>query len=69
MTRLASFTVTWVWFYLVTLAPLWFAGAASAHPGHSTPHLLHEGDTLLLWGVFAAAVALGGAVWVARRRS
>ncbi len=45
------------------------AGTAAAHPGHATPHLLHEADAILGWwvvgvtGVVAAAAAL-----LARRR-
>ena len=48
----------------LTLAPVLVAALAeiaAAHPGHGTPHLLHEGDAIVSWwivGVLGAAAAL-----------
>lgn len=45
------------------------AGSAAGHPGHDTPHLLHEADAGLVW-VVLTAVCAGAAAWAfARRRS
>jgi len=44
----------------LALAPVLVAGAALAHPGHSNPHLLNEGDAILGWwlaGVLGVAAA------------
>lgn len=53
----------------VALVALGIAGSAGAHPGHATPHLLHEADALLglWWLAGACAAAVGYAL--AKRRS
>ena len=51
-------------------APTLFAGVASAHPGHGTPHVLHDVDFALGWWVFAVAAAgVGLALRLGKRRS
>ena len=53
----------------LALASILVAGVAAAHPGHGTPHLLHEADAILGWwvvGVLGTALAFG--LLLARRR-
>jgi hypothetical protein len=52
MTRLISCALV--------LAPALVSSIASAHPGHGTPHLLHEGDAALGWWVFVGVAAAAG---------
>jgi hypothetical protein len=42
---------------VAALAALLVAGGASAHPGHGTPHLLHEGDAIVGWWIVGALAA------------
>jgi len=54
----------------LVLAPALLPAVAHGHPGHGTPHLLHEGDAALGWWIFAAvAVTACAAWWIGRRRS
>ena len=53
----------------LTVSALLVAGSALAHPGHGTPHLLHEADAMLGWWLFAAVCAAVAGRAIARRRS
>jgi len=49
----------------LTLAPVLVAAlaeTAAAHPGHGTPHLLHEGDAIVSWWIVGALAATAVAV-------
>jgi hypothetical protein len=59
MTRLVT--------HALALAPTLVAGAAAAHPGHGTPHVLHEGDAALGWWIFAAVAVGALATWIAAK--
>jgi len=54
--------------HALALAPALLAGVAAAHPGHGTPHVLHEGDVALGWWIFGALAAGAVATWLAGKR-
>ncbi|NNL67088.1 MAG: hypothetical protein HKP30_12655 [Myxococcales bacterium] len=52
----------------LTVLSVFVAGAAGAHPGHGTPHVLHASDVWIGWAIGIAAVVAVG-VALARRNA
>jgi hypothetical protein len=52
---------------LVAALAVVVTGDAAAHPGHGTPHLLHEADAIASWWVVGAACAVAAGVLFLRK--
>jgi len=52
---------------VLAIASALVVGDAAAHPGHATPHLLHETDAIGTWWIVGAVLSVGGGILAIRK--